>query len=254
LGYTVAGRLDHLLKLLTYEAIVLLSPQPFIAGGLFGLALAGAVSLMARSWKRALIVLAFPIIYIAYFTLQRVMIVRNVMVVSPFVALLCAAGGAAAVKSIPRRARRLAVAVAVTAAVVFNLGFTLYAAWTIREAGISINYDVVKLRDYMNDHAQTRFDLSPMAKSFLEQLDPSASTRPAPAHPDREVVVICTWDGNDLLQWPASFGPLDVNFNYYPTWPRNRILLLDLDRARQTPVDSLRQLVRARDEEMAAGR
>jgi hypothetical protein len=239
-GYTVAGPADHLAKIVIYEAIVLLSPWPALAGVLFAAALAGAVYLAARAPKAATIVLVFPIVYVVYFSVQRVMIVRNLMVVSPFVAVACAAGLAAMVKSIRRRPVRLFAAAAVTAAVAFDLGFTVYAAWTIREAGQTIDYDIIGLRDYMSGHAQTQFDLSRMTRGFLAQLDAGAAGGSAPAHPDREVVVTCSEEDDELMKWPANiwnltlatFGPLDVNFNYYPTWERNRIVVLDRDRAR----------------------
>jgi 4-amino-4-deoxy-L-arabinose transferase-like glycosyltransferase len=244
LGYNVAGPADHLGKMLIYEAIVLLSPQPIVAGALSALALIGVVGLTRQSWKFAIIPLVFPVVYVAYFAIQHVMIVRNLMVLTPFLAVLCAGGLAMVMKKIPWRGVRLLVAAAALAVVVFNCGFAIYAAWTIRQAGTSMNDDLVGLRDYMNDHPRTQFDLSAPILGLLAQLDPAAVRHAAPDHPDREVVVIESIGSDAPQQWPANtwnlaaayFGPLDVNFNYYPTWERNRIVVLDVSRARELPM------------------
>jgi hypothetical protein len=53
---------------------------------------AGAWALIKESWRNALIVLLFPVVYLLYFSSQAAMIVRNYLVVAPFLFLLMARG------------------------------------------------------------------------------------------------------------------------------------------------------------------
>ena len=254
-GYTVSGHLDHLWKIFVYESIVLFSHQPVIAGAVFVLAVVGAIAVCRQDLKLGTVLLIFPVVYVPYFMVQQLMIVRNLMVLSPFIAIFAARGMALAMEQISKPALKWTFVGAATAAVAFNLGFTVYAAMTIREAGASMNYDLAGLRDYINDHPKTRFDLSPQTADYLRQFDPDAAAHINLGETTREVVVVCSWEGNNLLQWPANqwdlaaetFGPYDVNFNYYPTWWRNRIVMIDFNRAMTLPVDGVREIVKARD-------
>jgi len=255
LGYTVTGAADHLWKIAVYEAIVFSSHQPLLAAMFSLLSLAGAVDLLRTDWRRACVLAGFPLLYLLYFGSQRVMIVRNLLTVSPFLAVLCASGAAGIIKLVRSIAARRAVAAVLAAMVCFNMVFVVYASLTIRQAGLTMIYDVVNLQDEINRHPNTRYDLTPAARDLLSQLDPSAANRPAPANPDREVVVAASRSGNDWLQWPANqwdlvlgqFGPYEVNFNYYPTWLRNRLIMISLDQARALPVESIQSLLRQRD-------
>jgi hypothetical protein len=192
---------------------------------------------------------------VPYFVSQHVMIVRNLMVLTPFVAIFCGRGLACILPQIRAAILRWGVAIVFAGAVAFNLAFAVYAGMSVGESGTSMNYDLVGLRDYMAGHQQTRFDLSPMVAEYLRQLDPAAVAAALPANPTSEEVVVCSWEGDNLLQWPANrwnlarktFGPYDVNFNYYPTWWRNRIVMFDLDRARTLDVDGVKTIIAARN-------
>lgn len=250
-GYTVGSHAEHLWKMFIYESIILFSPQPMIAAALFAPAALGAFLYYKRSRKLAAVVVIFPILFIAYFSLQRVMTVRNILVVSPFVAILSARGFAGLIGAIHNRRLQFLAASPLTAAILFNWAFVLYAPYTVRQAGNSMTYDVVHLRDYMIAHPELNFDLSPEVSNLLAQLDPQFLP---PRGPGRHVLVVCSWEDDARLQWPANlwnltletFGPYDVDFNYYPTWLRNRIVMLDADRAKNLPVDIVQRLLAAK--------
>src|SRR6516164_10272620 len=53
---------------------------------------AGLWALIKESWRSALIVLLFPVVYLLYFSSQAAMIVRNYLVVAPFLFILMARG------------------------------------------------------------------------------------------------------------------------------------------------------------------
>jgi 4-amino-4-deoxy-L-arabinose transferase-like glycosyltransferase len=242
-GYTVAGHADCLAKIAVYEFIVLFSHLPWIAAALTLLIPFGAFALWKRSPPLAVAVLAFLLIYTAYFATQRVMIVRNMLILTPFLAVLIAQGAADLLQRIPRPAWRYAAAVPLAAAVVYNITFTIYAAYTINQPPDG----ALALTDYIKSHPQTRFYLSPAVRDLLT---PTAAPTPSGDGPARVVVLS---DESDVLQWPANtwnlaaeqFGPWEVNFNYYPTWRSSRIVMLDLDRARSLPVDSVQRVLRS---------
>src|SRR5262249_4511410 len=88
--YTVSARVDHASRMLVYIGTVLLSPFPLVAMGLTGAAVWGAAVAFRTSPRVAAIALAYPVLYMIYFSSQRTMIVRNLLVLSPFVAAFAA--------------------------------------------------------------------------------------------------------------------------------------------------------------------
>jgi 4-amino-4-deoxy-L-arabinose transferase-like glycosyltransferase len=252
LGYTVAGPWDHTVKILIYQAFVLWSHWAWLAALLFALAPAGAVWMCRKDRPLALVALIFPIVYLAWFSTQRVMIVRNLLVVSPFIAFLCARGLGELTSLLRHKVLQSALILSAAAILIVNAIFVIHASLTIIESGNTLTYDLRGLRDFIRQHASdTAFYLSAPTRDLLRQLDPSAADQPNPPHASRQLIVVGSHDDNDTLQWPANiwnlaavdFGPRDVNFNYYPTWMRNRIVALDLDRAKTLPVDVVRNLV-----------
>ena len=66
-----------------------------------------------------------------------------------------------------------------------------------------------------------------------------------------DFVAVYAYEAMPNLEWPANlrrltvrtFGPLEVNFNYYPTWEGNdRIVLMTFERACSVGVDFVEPL------------
>src|SRR5690606_23995424 len=86
--HTVEWGLPHLRLNLGYLSLAALSWYKWLALPLFGLALVGGAAAWRENRTIALILVLFPLVYVLYMSLQRVMFVRNLMVVLPFLALL----------------------------------------------------------------------------------------------------------------------------------------------------------------------
>ena len=81
---------------------VCFSPYLPIALVIFVLAIIGIVSLIRQNWREGAVLLAFPLFYLLYFAMQRVMVVRNLLAVIPFLAI-AAARGAVVIGELLRR-------------------------------------------------------------------------------------------------------------------------------------------------------
>jgi hypothetical protein len=88
----IAPGLEHLGAMLIYLAFVLPSHYPGIAALFFLCALVGIWIWLRESLAMGAVLMAFPVIYIGYFSLQQVMAVRNYLVLAPFLALFASRG------------------------------------------------------------------------------------------------------------------------------------------------------------------
>ena len=108
--YTVEPGTDHATRALEYLGGHLLSPYVPIAWALAALAILGMVATFRARPALAIILLVFPVSYLAYMTTMRVFFVRNLLVLAPFTAVFSARGLGACLTLRPhstRSARRL---------------------------------------------------------------------------------------------------------------------------------------------------
>lgn len=239
-SHTVARGVESLGRNLQYLAQVQASPHLPLAIGLFVLAIVGAVALWREHRVAASVVLAFPVAYYVFMGLQQVMFVRNLLVLAPFLAVL-SARGAFFVAARLRPWLRAAWAVIVVAALVANAGWLFHAASTIRDR--HTDRPVRELEAYFVSNDFTTFAVSPKMAAQLSAEHPNVVL--APSDDADKAVFYASETGTRL--WPAVeprryrwFGPLELNFNYYPGGGSDRILVLDYREARSlgwTPKD-----------------
>ena len=245
-GFTVEPGLDHLSRIVTYLSLVLLSRYATVSAVLAGFALVGAASVWKSSRKVGLLLVLLPLSYVLFFGLQRLMIVRNLLVLAPFMAILTARGVAATWQRLNARLPRLLLSSAITAILVVNGGWLIHAAETIRDPN-SDRY-VSDLASYVIAKPLDEFYVSPRVWGALQAMG-------APRPPNMTIslsetvdfVAIYAYEAmTDWRNWPAnirglivaSFGPMEVNFNYYPNWSGNdRIILMTIDQARKAGVN-----------------
>lgn len=241
LGYSIAPGLPHLSRMAEYLGLVLFSPYPPVAFAVALLAVLGAIRVMRTERQAVVLLLLFPVAYLGYFSLQRVMVVRNLLLLAPFLVVLAARGLA--------WIGRPALAVGAAALLALN------AVWLVR-AGESIRYRgsdryVAGLAAYVDARPARQFLVSPRV---FEELARDGRTRPNLSRqllPTTDAVVAHAFEAmRQMVEWPANvrglteatFGPQEVNFNYYPTWLGNdRILVMSLEGARKARVRLLRQ-------------
>ena len=239
-AYTVAPGPVHLGRALFYLSLVLFSPSKLVAGALFAAAALGAVVALRARDGHAAILLIFPAVYLLYMCSQRVMIVRNLLVLAPFLAVLGARGLATLAAAVPRRPR-LALAAAVGAVLFSHALFGAWAAGTIRDRGSRRFVD--QAAQYVQAHPGTTLYVTPRVREELETAAggvlPTLTTDPG-AEVDR--VLLYHSETVPLGEYPANlpdfttrwFGPYEIDPVYYSTWfGDDRLMLLSARRAQQ---------------------
>lgn len=243
-AYAVEGFTDHLRRLVEYLALEGLVADPswgrFVALG----APFGAWRLVRRSPREAAVVVGFPVVYALYFSQQQLMLVRNYVVLLPFLALFSAWGwgGAWRMASSWSPAIRYPVRGALGLALAGLVG--LGAVWQVRATeSIRTRRDETRhrqeLRDYIDARASVRFLLSPGAASDVGAGHGPNIVADSASGPFDEVVVRL-YELGDFFpahRMPSPFvtwfGPREVNLARYTTWRGDdRPVVLRADRAR----------------------
>jgi 4-amino-4-deoxy-L-arabinose transferase-like glycosyltransferase len=243
LGHTVGRGPEHLLKLLEYFSLSFFSRFPLVSLLFFGASLVGCVSLVRESRRLAWVTLSFPLSYLLFFSAYPVMIPRNYLILAPFLALLAARGTAVLVLALPRPAMRGAAVAGVLTLLLLDAAWLVHAGESIRVGDRSVF--VRQLAAHVDAHPDTHYAASPTILRHLRQLD--GRRRPHVARPLEEADEVIFYASeayghiaglrtrHDLAR--ATFGPLDVNFNYYPSWlGEDRIVVLPASRYPRKPI------------------
>jgi hypothetical protein len=185
------------------------------------------------------------------------MIVRNYLLIVPFIGLLAARGiGDVAGRlangpaGVPPSARRLmlrgahaAFLAALGVAAVAQASYLVGAANSI--ARPDVNADARAAVRYVAGHPRRTYRLSPRVRALAaaQQITlPANITDGAAAD---AVVFFAIADGPGARRWTtndpwlteATFGPREVNFNWYSSWDgRDRIAVMTVDKARAAGV------------------
>ena len=236
---TINRGFEHLWRMGEYFTIVLLSPYAPIAFAWSALAVVGAVSLWRQSSRLAAIVLTFPVLYIAYFSLQRVMIVRNLLIVAPFIAWLAARGARVPWDALGRTRAPYAVRFVFATVIAAALGANV--VWDVRSV------DTIRARSPQrtgHEFAEWLRTRQPGTVWLAPSLSADVRATEAAIAAPRERATALAFSASDplLANVPANrrglfaavFGPREVNLDYYPNWIGDEhIVVLSAERARE---------------------
>jgi 4-amino-4-deoxy-L-arabinose transferase-like glycosyltransferase len=239
-GYTVSNTWQHLRLVLIYLSVSLLSPYQAVALALFASAVVGAVFWIRSDRRLGVVLVCFPIAFLLFFCAKyRVMIVRNYLLVAPFLALFAARGLSELGGLLPRRWLRFSLVGAVAVAFVAGGVWLISASESIRHA--DRKDEVRSAIDYIGKHPNTRFRLSPQvtALAMQQKLPMPPNARAAPGA--EQVVFFPRAEGTDVFHWQANdpwltkaiFGPREINFNWYSTWEGpDRVVVMTTEKAK----------------------
>jgi hypothetical protein len=241
-GYSVPAGLTHLWRMLVYLGADFFSTNLAVALGGSLFVLLGTWGLIRESRWQAALFLSFPTIYLLYMSTQRVFIVRNVLVVTPFLAVLGARGVSltfvwlrGARVAWLRGARHALVAVAIVA-VVINAAWLYRAARSIVAA--TPQRALSDLAGYVAIRPKGTVFASVAVRSALAAGRFDISRLAVRAGDAREVAFYpYDWLGDHSSNvWRAArtwFGPFELNWNRYNDWAGfQRIVLATAGRAR----------------------
>ena len=251
-GHTVSPGLAHGWSILIYFSSVIFSYYQPIALMFFAFSVIGVFSLSKESPRKAVLFLCFPVLYLLYFSSQRAMVVRNLLVVIPYLAVTAARGAAilwgclrrmsSATFEVGRAELNLpqtAFALIILASLLVNCGWLVYATETIvdRHTDRFIN----EVAHYISADSGRRYFLSPRVRvqlaTLFSQRAPNITDDPAQAD---QVIFYASEGLKSWKDWPANrpwlttwFGPHEVNFNIYPNWwGDDRILVMSMRKVR----------------------
>lgn len=239
-GYTVEAWFEHGRLLLDYLARAAFSRFEAVALLFFILSLVGLAAAAKEDRRRTAIFLSFPLPYLLLMISQRVMIVRNYLVVLPFLAVLASRGVTVLGEALADRPslRRLPASAA-AAALALNTAWLAYAAASITRNAPSRN--IQSLADYIAGHRDETFVVTERVARSLEVFGaaghPNAVRTPSPGAAaavfySSEVRPRSLWTANRRRYTSRWFGPYEVNFDYYPTWAgAERIVVMPLAEA-----------------------
>jgi hypothetical protein len=213
-GYTVASFVEHLGLMTAYVSLVLLSKSTLASVTFFALAMAGMFHLAANDRKTAFVLLPVPIIYFFYFSTQRVMIVRNLLCLLPFLSIFSALG----VQHFLKFKRR---AGSVVAGIVMML-LAVSAAIPIISP-VTPKASDAKCKETVDRHIDNSEETFYATPSIALQRSSSFLMAKSPQKAERFVfstteVNHTKLEANRPYTYEVLCGTEEVNFNYYPTW------------------------------------
>jgi len=242
-GHTLEAGFEHAWRLTTYLSQSLLSRFLPIAFILFSFAILGAYSFTKKEGRVGIILLSVPVAYVLYFCTQVTMIVRNYLILVPFLSIFSALGLRFAIEKfrVAARWRRLAYWT-LAACIVFNLGWLAYAGESIRTNSVKdypkeiANYFAGKPlgKYYLSESIRQRIKATSMPGIQQFANDPQAAEFYVLLSSDVPRAEWRKWEANRRGMYEIIAGPLEVNFDYYPNWHgTDRIVKLDIGDAQR---------------------
>jgi hypothetical protein len=231
--YGVAAGWDHFSRQVAYLAVQALSYAPPAALCLFLLALVGAFQVARRQPVAAAVAFSVPLLYVAYFSYQRLMVVRNFQVLLGFAAVAVGIGAHALWTSTLPRPLRVTLLSAAAVALAWNALFLVHADRTILgrrefDAGAAVRefaaasssplFLAPRVRELAGIEAG-----SELARRLADDVKAARYVLVMPA----DLAAMVARPGFRLedvrANWPRIYqplpqGPWEVNYSYYPTW------------------------------------
>jgi Dolichyl-phosphate-mannose-protein mannosyltransferase len=238
--YTVAPLGEHLRLMTEWLTMVSFSHWPPLACAVAALALVGAAELLWHDRRRALLLLSVPVLYLAYFSLQHVMIVRNLLVLLPLVAILSSHGAFAIFAELIRPSERplarplqlfgcAALGLALSVILIANFVWLQHSAASIAtRATIDRSTDIV---NYVQRHARVTFFLTNAARAAIGDDSARRLANLRQTAGEAELIIFLSSEAtrsaarssapaaNRYGIYDLVSGPMEVNWDYYPTWP-----------------------------------
>ena len=249
-GFTVEPGWEHLSLSLRWLSSDLGSHYTPLALFITFLALVGVVSLWRRDRTEAALILIFPLAWLLFFSTQKVLFVRNLLPLAPSFALLATLGLSYITQSIPGRAK--AIPLALGAGLLCANANWLYAASdSIIQKNQGVNNANTEVGDllfwlaYPESSRDGREVLlsEALARELYRELDQelpfgctvdvNTETELAAFRPSEVALNAFPGDPTGTLQsnlpgcLVTSFGPKEVNWEWYTTWREPRIVVIE---------------------------
>ncbi len=229
--HTVSGGLEHFLKNIEYLATVQLSHFPIIALLFFVLITVGIITLWRESRRLATLILIFPMIYLLFMSLQRAMLIRNLLVLVPFIAVLVGLGVEWIWQQANRQWMRGFIILVTVGSVTINANWLVYSAHTITQRHTGVYLD--DLRTWMNQSPDSQYFAS---QKVLESLGNDVPSNLTDHLYTADEVLVYLKEIQEVDPMPANiprfftwqFGSWEANIEYYTWHGDDKIVLLPM--------------------------
>jgi len=229
LGHAIEPGLVHAGHMAVY-LVHTLSPFHVLAVGLALLGLLGLFEALRLPREQAFVLLVVPAFYAVYFSTVNSMIVRNLMVLVPYMAALIGLGAGHVFDRLGTRRLRHAFAAVLVLAFGANAAHLYWAADTVRrwDRGVA----TAALTAEIESRPDERFLVTKYVVLAFQKYEAVPDTRNwSVVQRDDDVadeanVAVMSHEYRVLLfNWPANrigryhdFGPKDVDWDFYPGW------------------------------------
>ena len=241
-GFGVDAGLEHLGLMMRWISTALASPYAPVALLVSFLALVGAFHSWRRDPVEAALLLLVPVSWVLFFSTQKVLFVRNLLPIAPFLALFAARGLSALGRSMTGRART-ALGLIGASILAVNAAWGWEASSSIGARRAETRDDVAALMSWIERERgdRTLFFSEPLAREVYALLgeqpdwmivDQGATADLAAFRPAEVAIGAFPRDPAGTLEsnlpgaLVTSFGPLEVNWEWYTTWREPRIVVI----------------------------
>lgn len=237
LGHSVSPGIPHAISMLQYLVLSAFSKFWPIAIACFGFAGIGGFVVLKQDRRAAFVLVLVPCLYFVFMSAQRVMFVRNLQILFPFMAVLAARGMMFAGERLRSRPLKRAYVGVILSGLIVNLVWLAYASNTIR-TWRTIDSKRRVLEYLRKNTGEVVFVSALVAKLIKDDESDGGLGKLTSKRAEATKFVIDTRDGFERRSWPANrfgrweivSGPYEVNFDYYPLWGSNwRIVAVDAD-------------------------
>jgi hypothetical protein len=233
-GYTVVPGGSHLAKMFVYFSTVVPSAFVPLAVTFFGLALLGVWPVVKESRRAAFLLLLFPLCYALYFSRQATMVVRNYLVLLPFLIFFIGRGIYWVHTRLPSPIMRLGFLGLIAGLIAVNLADQIRASHSVAQRHNAARFER-ELARYVHSRPNKNFAVSDRVKAVLAQQQVSPTTnwrllkdfagQPFDEYLSHYNDTVLTqqneWPSNQPGMFAAVIGPREVNLNYYTGWQAN---------------------------------
>ncbi len=246
--HTIAAGFEHTHLILRYLVFQAFSYSPMVSALLIGLSVVGAVHLCRTQPWQAGILLVMPVLYVGYMSSVIVFLVRNLLVLMPFLAVLAAHGMTVVFRRVPVAKRRGAIAGLL--AILYGLNGTMLVsgAWEIHQHGPELADDpgyvqalqehaLAKLARDLRSVPNERIYVTPSVHAALRNGDYLQGLDHLCDDWDEAVESVVAqrdeFTASTPMKWGffpgfvREYGLPTINFDYYPTWEAGRVLWMD---------------------------
>lgn len=242
--HTVSAGLDHLLKNIEYLSTVQLSHFPLIALVLFSLSGIGIVALWRESRRLTLITLLFPLLYLLFMSLQKAMLVRNLLILVPFIAVYIGVGVGWLWDRFPRHWMRPIMALCLIIMLSLNALWLIYSADTITNR--YMNQYLSDVQQWVTQYPEFTYYATSQVVTALGDEIPQNITADLSLADEvlvylKEIQELDPMPANIPRLFTTQFGSWEANIDYYTWHGDDKIILLPIGLVQSLGLDAYLQ-------------